>query len=103
MPLISAAVFYPPRNPLSLTIPRTGRGSGCFAFLRRRSFVLKCPFHRIAGPLEFDQWRKLCWFLLGTYHCRNQLASLLTKNLAKPPQVLVVVNCHLQPLCRRVF
>src|SRR5215470_5365621 len=90
----SVPPYFTPLESISLTIPRTGRGSWCFAFLRRGSFVLKRPFHCIAGRLEFDQRRKLCWFLLGTYHCRNHLASLLPKNLAKSPQVLVVVNCH---------
>src|SRR5215467_13474517 len=94
MPPISAAVFYPLEILFLLQYRRRAEAHGVSLSFRRGSFVLKCPCHRIAGLLEFDQWRKLCWFLLGTYHCRNQLASLLPTNLAKPPQVLVVVNCH---------
>src|SRR5215475_9990578 len=96
---IDAARVYPLEPHL---LRCSGRHSFSFVFLRRGSFVLKCPFHCIAGLLEFDQSRKLCWFLLGTYHCRNQLASQLTENLAKSPQVLEVVNCHLQLLPQTV-
>jgi hypothetical protein len=46
---------------------------------------------------------KFHWFLLGTYHCCDELASLLRKNLAKRPQVREVINCHLQPRCRTVL
>src|SRR5262245_10637470 len=79
-------------------MPRTSRGSFSFAFLRSRGFVLKCPLNRIAGLLEFHQWRKFRWFLLSAYHCCDQLASLLAENLAKPLQVLEVFNCHLNPV-----
>ncbi len=42
---------YPRRIIISLAMSRTGRGSLPFAFLRRSSFVLKCPLHCIASLL----------------------------------------------------
>jgi hypothetical protein len=41
-------------------MPWTDRRSLSFAFLRRNSFVLKCPFRYIEGLLRFHQWHKLC-------------------------------------------
>ena len=63
------------------------------AFLRRGSLIVKGPFGCILG-----QRREFRRFLFGTYHRRDQLASLLTENFAKPPQVLDVISCHVQPL-----
>ena len=68
------------------------------AFLRRGSLIVKRPFDCIAGLLKLHSWREFCRFLFGTYHRRDQLASLLTENFAKPPQVLDVIICHVQPL-----
>jgi endopeptidase Clp ATP-binding regulatory subunit ClpX len=41
----------------------------------------------IAGLLELHQRREFRRFLFGTYHRRDQLASLLTENFAKPPKL----------------
>jgi hypothetical protein len=71
-----------------------------FAFLRHRSFVLKCPFHCIAVLLEFHQWRKPCWLLVlapTIVATNSRRTSLLTENLAKSHQVLEALNCHSQP------
>jgi hypothetical protein len=47
---------------------RRSYGSLGLIFLRRSGFIFKSPVHRIAGFLEFDQWRKIRWILLADHH-----------------------------------
>lgn len=66
-------------------------------------------FYYTAGGLTLPLVAQILLFLLGTYHSRDQLASLLAKNLARRPQVLEVINtcpplsqAVLTELCLRV-
>jgi hypothetical protein len=72
-----------------------------FAVLRDGGLIVKRKLHRVAGLLEFHEWRKFRRLLLGVQHCHNQLASLPTEKLAKLFQIIDVIHHHLRsPLLR---
>ncbi len=75
------------------------RGLLSFAFLCRIGFIVQRPFHCVASLLEFHKRREFCRFLLGADHCGDEFASLPAENVTKLPQVLEMVNLHLQHLC----
>src|SRR5262249_37048940 len=97
----SAPPCYPSGNPIVLTMPRTGRGSFSFAFLRRGSFIVKCPLYCIAGhpnchlhatplpqsaPTELSspEPKKRLLTLLG----RRMVTNKMRSNVApKPPPI----------------
>jgi hypothetical protein len=70
-------------------------GSSPIILVHYSGFIFKCPFNGIAGFLEFDQGRKLRWFLLASHHRGNQLSSPVTEDLAKSPQIREVVSRHM--------